>query len=693
MKTKRHLCYNTNAKDGTTMKRLMYMMIFIITIFTLTGCQNGQVEDKIPPYFSGLTDINYQVGHDIPELLEGVIALDQVDGNISSNIIVDDSQVDWTKSGSYPLFYTVKDQAGNETTASVLVVITALPVLDTTGPIFSGLKNITYTIGDSLPNLLYGITATDLVDGNVTNSITADDTAVDYTLPGVYEITYIAHDSKDNQTTSVIQITVSEPVEPIEDEEITIFYINDTHGAIEASGNQLGLSVIGNTILNEKSINPDNTLFIGGGDLLQGNILSNYYFGSSMIDIFNVMQMDAFVLGNHEFDWGLEQVLRYQDPTSGQIQADFPFLGANILRKDTMERPDYVDAYTIVQKGALKIGIIGLIGYGLEDSIATARVSPYVFDNPTYWASFYAKYLRTEENVDIVLAVIHGSSDGTNQEIAGLSGNSHVDAIFNGHSHDRYTQIIRRNGVDIPVIQSKSKGEYVGKVTLTIAGTEVKSFNAVNLHPSYSSNDADDHIEADNRLYEDNETINQLIYEYKLAIKDLYSQELITSGESYSSRQLTDYMAEIIRQSVQADVGIHNYGGTTASLSQGQAITIATLYQIFPFDNRVKYVYITGSEISDYANTQVALRFRPGLSLSSLSDNTYYKVATNDYIFDKVEYPFIYGVDPVDTGILIRDLLETVLRNQAEVYPTFRIDQPIALTPVLFDSKRQYIIL
>ena len=146
-------------------------------------------------------------------------------------------------------------------------------------------------------------------------------------------------------------------------------------------------------------------------------------------------------------------------------------------------------------------------------------------------------------------------------------------------------------------------------------------------------------------------------------------------------------MAEIIRKSVDADLGIHNYGGTRTSLNKGQEITVATLYQIFPFDNRVKYVYLKGEDIIDYANSSVAINFRSGLSLSNLNYQTYYKVATNDYIFDKVDYPFIYGEDPIDTGILIRDLLEEVLRNQAKSYQTFRIDQPVVITPVVYQFE------
>lgn len=562
---------------------------------------------------------------------------------------------------------------------------------DKKAPVISGLNDITYTIGDPRPNLLASIQATDNVDEKENITISYDDSDVDYTTSGTYDIIYTAEDSKGNKATLTIKITVQTTSDDDGGQssnfDLTIYYLNDTHGAIEKSEDQLGLANIGNLILDEKAKNPETTLFIGGGDLLQGNILSNYYYGSSMIDMFNVMQMDAFVLGNHEFDWGLDQVLRYRDVNSSQVQANYPILGANILLKDTMERPALVDPYVIIEKGGLNIGIIGLIGQGLESSIATARVAPYVFDDPVKWASYYAKELRTEQDVDIVLTVIHGNDYMTNQEVASLNGDSKVDAIFNGHSHSRYTQTIQRDGVDIPVIQSKANGEYLGKVTLSITQGIVSSFKAVNLHPYESSSNTSDRIEKDNRLLTEKSEIKLLIDEYKLVISDLLNDSIITSGEYYSESSLTQFMAEIIRKSVDADLGIHNYGGTRTSLNKGQEITVATLYQIFPFDNRVKYVYLKGEDIIDYANSSVAINFRSGLSLSNLNYQTYYKVATNDYIFDKVDYPFIYGEDPIDTGILIRDLLEEVLRNQAKSYQTFRIDQPVVITPVVYQFE------
>lgn len=668
------------------MKKILYLLVIFFMTFVMVACETTNKPDTTPPYFTGISDHSYIIGDPLPDLLSGISALDKHDGNLTSSIILNDDDIDWTKEGQYPVFVTVKDQAGYETTASFLITITSRPVIDTTAPVIIGTKDLSYTIGQSLPDLLAGISASDLVEGDVSHRLTYNDESVDYQTPGIYDIIYTVDDSKGNITTITIKITVNASSLS---NTLTVYYINDTHGAIEQSQSQLGLSAMGHLILNEKNSNPDHTLFIGGGDLLQGNILSNYYHGGSMMDVLNRMQMDAFVIGNHEFDWGLEKVTRYKDPSYDGVQVDFPLLGANIIRKDTMERPEFIDAYTILQKGSIKVGIIGLIGYGLEDSIATAMVSPYVFDNPVYWASYYAEHLRSVEHVDVVIVVIHGSSDSTNQQLAELTGSQRVDAIFNGHSHQRYTQTIQRAGVDVPVIQSKANGEFLGQLTLTMSSQgAVESFQATNLNRSQSSSFSSDRMDIDARLHVEHTDIKTLVDEYKLAIAPLLNEVIIKSSSYYNTSTLTEYMASLIRLTVDADLGIHNYGGTRSSLSENQEITVATLYQIFPFDNRIKHVYLSGSAIKDYANSSVAMNFRSGLSLYTLVDSTFYKVATNDYIFDKPEYPFIYGLDIVDTGILIRDVLETVLRNQATTYPTFSITNPIIITPIIFEDKK-----
>ncbi len=458
----------------------------------------------------------------------------------------------------------------------------------------------------------------------------------------------------------------TDPDQEIIVDNLDIYYLNDTHGGLINVDDQLGFPNIGNLIMTKSQENPEETLFITGGDILQGNIISNYYNGASAIDMLNDMGLEAFVLGNHEFDWGLETVTQYfRDDIESDVKANFPLLGANVFYDGTQERPAGIDAYTIIEKGDLDIGIIGLIGDGLESDIATAMVDPYYFDNPTYWAEYYATYLREEENVDMVIVIIHDEDDSFNEEVAGFTGDAYVDVIFNGHSHRPYIRNVYRDPNTCYIVQSGANGEYVGHVKFEIDNKEVTYVSAENLS---QANEA--------LLRSPNSDIQTKLDTYSQMISEMYTN-IITSGEYMSQSDLTLLMSKLMRIKTNADIAFHNYGGTRTDIGYHEEVTVAKLYQIFPFDNVIKTVYLSGKEIKDFMNNGVG--YDAVMSLSDFNDDTMYLVATNDYIFDKEYNPFINGDNIVNTEILLRDLLEEALTNMAESYDYFYLDNEIVL--------------
>ena len=92
--------------------------------------------------------------------------------------------------------------------------------------------------------------------------------------------------------------------------------------------------------------------------MFQGTAISNLTYGGVVVDVLNNIGMNAFTIGNHEFDWGDQKIIDFKN-NSAQVQANFPFLGANIYRKSTNQRAEWVDDYVIIERGGLKIGIIG----------------------------------------------------------------------------------------------------------------------------------------------------------------------------------------------------------------------------------------------------------------------------------------------------------------------------------------------
>lgn len=105
------------------MKKTVVLLLLVLTIFTLAGCQEEGEEatDTVNPIISGTSDITFTLGDDIPNWLDGVSALDETDGQLT--VTVDDSDIDFETPGTYDLIYTATDKAGNKDEVIIKVFI------------------------------------------------------------------------------------------------------------------------------------------------------------------------------------------------------------------------------------------------------------------------------------------------------------------------------------------------------------------------------------------------------------------------------------------------------------------------------------------------------------------------------------------------------------------------------------------
>ncbi len=454
---------------------------------------------------------------------------------------------------------------------------------------------------------------------------------------------------------------------------LDIYYLNDLHGAILPDSDQLGLSYIANFLITKKEANPNNVVILAGGDMLQGTALSNYYDGYSTISMMNNMYFDSFTLGNHEFDWGLNTVTAYFDGDDTNGEANFPLLGANVFYEGTSDIPNGIEPYTIIERAGLKIGIIGTMGYGLESSIATSKITGYEFVEPVNIIKSYSYYLRTTEKVDLVFVVSHDSGN-INEDVAELSGDYRVDAIFNAHSHRNYAQ----TNLGIPVIQSGANGEFVGHIRFL--------FNEDGELSAYSAENLDFY---DSDLFQtQNTTVQTLIDTYQLETDELFNDPLITAGEDLSQSDLTYWIARLMRITTGSDIAFHNIGGTRTDIENGDVINLGVLYQIWPFDNVVKTTYLTGRQINLFKSSGDGRYYDTDVTV--FLDDVYYKVATNDYVFDKEYYPFIDGEYSENTGLLLRDIAVNELLLQNILYSSFLESNSILSVSVYPDEENPY---
>ncbi|MCI5647853.1 MAG: DUF5011 domain-containing protein [Fusicatenibacter sp.] len=172
---------------------------------SVTGNVTVDVIDRTSPDIVGLkTEYVLSESDNAPDYLEGVTATDEIDGDITSAISLDAVNISYGVVGEYAVVYQVSDAAGNTCRKEIPVIIK-----DSTPPVISLQKSsFTLTVGDSKPDYLSGISATDAIDGDVSKNITVDDSGVDYNTPGSYTVSCRVVDSSGNAASQIITVVL-----------------------------------------------------------------------------------------------------------------------------------------------------------------------------------------------------------------------------------------------------------------------------------------------------------------------------------------------------------------------------------------------------------------------------------------------------------------------------------------------------
>lgn len=459
---------------------------------------------------------------------------------------------------------------------------------------------------------------------------------------------------------------------------IDLYSVNDFHGG--AYNGIEALTDISGFIEYRKAVN-ENTIFLTNGDIFQGAALSNYYYGRPIVEAFNLMSLDGFVLGNHEFDWGIDEILKYRDSDTDNGEMVYPILAANIVYKDSQNPLPNTVPYIIKEVSGVRVGVIGLIDQ-LEDSISASKLENIEFKDPVETTYHYARELRVDEDCDIVVVYIHGSSEYYNSDVATFTGEYRIDAVFNGHTHRNEMGEIDRS-YEVPLFYAQANNRsgdghaYVAHISLEYDRLEEKilyeSYNRYydeNPNISKASNYAGRQV----TKYDDID-VDQILNEY--ANREEYmalTQEVLTTSNSrYDKYDLAPWGANVIRDYLNVDFASVNVGGFRADMENGE-VTMGEFMVIYPFDNYIKTCEMTGSEfrelVTDLQGEDIVWddsvkkqNNRLYINGELIDDFATYTIASVDYVFDKTDYGFLDGDNIRNTGFLMRDLLVEDLRN------------------------------
>lgn len=253
---------------------------------------------------------------------------------------------------------------------------------------------------------------------------------------------------------------------------ITVLHTSDTHSCILPLNKNLADTMLADRggflrriamLKQERRKDPDLLLF-DCGDFSQGSSYYTMFKGDVEVELMNRMHYDAVTIGNHEFDFGLDNMIRLFK------MAEFPVVCSNYDFADT-ELKDIVKPYLVLKRQGVRIGVFALCP-PLEGLVSRKNYGPLKFLDPVEVTDRMVDVLRNREKCDVVICLSHLGwevSDYPDNEL--IKRTSGIDLILGGHSHT-YLETLGyetdKTGRQVPVDHEGKHAVFVGKIQLTL---------------------------------------------------------------------------------------------------------------------------------------------------------------------------------------------------------------------------------
>jgi 2',3'-cyclic-nucleotide 2'-phosphodiesterase (5'-nucleotidase family) len=325
-------------------------------------------------------------------------------------------------------------------------------------------------------------------------------------------------------------------------------------------------------------------LLLDAGDASQGTPLVNLSYGKVAFEFMNAAGYDAMAPGNHEFDWG------YENLAGNAKIAQFPILAANITLKATGELA-FGDRTVFTVPNGLKVGVFGLNTPETRTKAHPDKVKEIAFASEAelYTVAQAQVDALKAEGADLVVALGHLGVDAEsepNRSIDIIANTKGIDLFIDGHSHT-----IMDGGEQIGDTLLVSTGEYGQRLGVVVYdGATLKAGLYTTADPEVTSvvqNVAD-------------EVAAELSAVFATTEVDLNGER--DPGVRTQETNLGDFAADAILWAAQQAMGdevtaaVTNGGGIRTSIKAGP-ITMNDMKTVFPFGNEVATLTVTGTEL------------------------------------------------------------------------------------------------
>ena len=465
---------------------------------------------------------------------------------------------------------------------------------------------------------------------------------------------------------------------------LTIIHTNDTHSQFEPStADTPEGGVVERAALIDLARQDDPSLiYVDAGDMVQGSPYFNIYNGELEVLAMNAQGLEACTMGNHEFDNGIDALVKMYD------KAKFQVLSCNYDCTDTPLNK-YVKRTSIIERNGIRIGLTG-VTCNPNGLIFNRNWKGIRYLDPIETVNATAAELR-QQGCDLVVLLSHvGYLAEENEEYDNdrkIARNSKdIDLIIGGHSHTWIKggdSIANIDGKLVYIAQTGGKANPIGRIKIEMQKSADKN-------RKYEVK----HIDIDNLVKEEKDLSN-----YGQAVRELFTpyQDSLSAAmgtvlgyapetmlRDRPQSLLPNFTADALRifgeriYGKKMDVGIMNFGGLRSDLDKGD-VTLGTLFRIYPFENTVTILEIKGKYL-EQAIRGVAGKGLQGFSGTSITlhnnndrmeatkvlvggknidpERTYY-VATIDYLAEGNNglSALLYATKTTVTDIVLRDMM------------------------------------
>lgn len=379
--------------------------------------------------------------------------------------------------------------------------------------------------------------------------------------------------------------------------DLSILHFNDFHARLLPTDKGVGGAAHLATAIKQERQNCPRCLLLNAGDNVQGSPVSTIFRGLPVFEVLRPFNIDAFVVGNHEFDYGYARINDFM------AAAGYPLLAANLF---TNEGSLFTgQGHVIIERDGLRIGVVGVLMEDLVPSLTTkANLGPNYLTPALATLKSEAEKLR--DKTDILIALVHLTKGPCDDIVSTLPDYA---ITISGHDHGGKEEMFR---VDDRIgVRMRSYGVELGRLDLRYdkSARKIVSVNWKRIPITTAAYPADP-------------LVASLVDKWEAKVRAVVDVPIGTNSTALDRAGTKAWVESVMQRKTNADIPYLQLGNVRDNLPSGKVLA-RHIWNIMPFDNNMVLGKIPGKLIPDFVR-----------GTRELNPDQLYSIVTIDFLVE-----------------------------------------------------------